>query len=327
MRIALFGAGMHARTHADAYQRLSRRTDVQVALVIDPAEERGQTLAASLSAHWIPRAQVSDLLGIDAADICTPTHLHREVALQCAEARLPALIDKPLAPTLAEADQIIEAFTSAAVNLTPGLSTRHVPALAQLARAAAEGQFGRVELVQISHTQGYAWPNGWRAWQQSATYSGGRIVHLGVHDLDYACWLIGTPPRTVRAIGQPLAGTRSQAWASAVVQIGFDSALALISFAWEGRPASLWRKRCLVVGSLGTGSHDSRLDEGVYTDTVADPVGYRESLEAEIAKWLETIRSGGVHDDLLLEARTSLQVAEAAAISAESDGRVVVVGQ
>lgn len=261
---------------------------------------------------------------IDSADVCTPTGSHRAVAMTCASLGLPTLIDKPLAATLADADAIIAAFEAADTRLTPGHSTRFVPALHTLAGVAHSGRLGEVSLVSVSHAQGYAWPGGWRAWQLDPASSGGRIIHFGIHDVDLACWIAADRVAKVRATATPAASGPTSAWSSASIQLMFDGGcLGMITQAWDVRPPSLWRKSCLVVGTLGEATHDSLLDDVLRSDQPCEPFDYQRSLRDQLEHWLDVIESRSQPIVTPSQARHSLAVVQAAHWSATTDGRVV----
>jgi predicted dehydrogenase len=93
LKVAVIGAGHMGRYHADKFARLP---GVELAAVVDPDPAR---------------AKVSDfrkILGnIQAAVIAVPTNLHHEVARACLEKGVHVLVEKPLAATLAEADELV----------------------------------------------------------------------------------------------------------------------------------------------------------------------------------------------------------------------------
>jgi predicted dehydrogenase len=325
VRVALVGAGAHARDHAHAIAALSRSgRDVRVAVVVDVDRDCGSALAGALGVPWSPDLLSFERETVDVADVCTPTHSHRSISEMCASLRLPTLVDKPLATTLDDVDAMIAAFDSSGVTLTPGHSTRFVPGLRALATAVRSGRLGEPTLVAVSHSQGYAWSRGWRAWQHDTRASGGRIVHFGIHDIDLACWIAGSRVKTVRAIATPSLVGGKGAWSSASIQLGFESeCVGLVTQDWEVQPSDLWRKSCRVVGALGDAVHDSMFDEVARASQGGEPVDYQISLRDEIANWLDSVEGRAQPVITARQARQSLSVALAARRSAEEDGLVV----
>ncbi|MFE9846559.1 Gfo/Idh/MocA family protein [Streptomyces goshikiensis] len=135
-------------------------------------------------------------LELDYCVIATPSATHEAYALALAAAGVPALIEKPLAPTGTAARRIHDAFTRTATFAAVGHTERHQAPLAELARLLAGGSFG--ELWQL-------------ATRRQGPYSG-RILDVGValdllvHDIDLASWLAREPIESVTAATRTLAG-------------------------------------------------------------------------------------------------------------------------
>lgn len=122
LRIGLVGAGSMGAFHA----RVVANADcAELAWVADPDESR-RTLAERYGSKWIPEP---DLGSVDAVVVATPTHLHREIALEVIAAGLPLLLEKPLAESLAVSTEIVEAARSAGTVLMCGLVERFNPAV------------------------------------------------------------------------------------------------------------------------------------------------------------------------------------------------------
>ncbi|GAA3386409.1 Gfo/Idh/MocA family oxidoreductase [Streptomyces racemochromogenes] len=135
-------------------------------------------------------------LGLDYCVIATPTATHEEYALALAAAGVPALIEKPLAPTGEAAWRIHDAFTRAGVFAAVGHTERHQAPVAELARRLHHDEFG--DLWQVTT-------------RRQGPYSG-RILDVGVtldllvHDVDLASWIVGQPVESVTAATRCLAG-------------------------------------------------------------------------------------------------------------------------
>ncbi|MEV6404127.1 Gfo/Idh/MocA family oxidoreductase [Streptomyces bobili] len=135
-------------------------------------------------------------LELDYCVIATPSATHEHYALALAAAGVPALIEKPLAPTGAAARRIHEAFARTGTFAAVGHTERHQAPLAELARLLDRGDFG--ELWQM-------------ATRRQGPYSG-RILDVGValdllvHDIDLVSWLAGAPIKSVTAATRTLAG-------------------------------------------------------------------------------------------------------------------------
>src|SRR5512140_1295627 len=105
MRIAVIGVGHHGRNHA---RILASLPGVELVAVVDINGPRAQEIAATNRTRAV--ADYRTLIGqVDAVTIATPTGLHADIGTTFLRAGTPALIEKPLARTLQEADALIDA--------------------------------------------------------------------------------------------------------------------------------------------------------------------------------------------------------------------------
>jgi predicted dehydrogenase len=81
---------------------------------------------------------------IDAVDICTPNHMHAEIAIAAAAAGKMILCEKPLARTLDEAKQMVDAIDKADVNNTVWYNYRRIPAVTLAKQIIDTGKLGRI---------------------------------------------------------------------------------------------------------------------------------------------------------------------------------------
>ena len=150
LRVAMIGHGFMGQAHSQAWRNVGASFDVpsvrlQVLAGRDP--ERTASSAARYgwqesSTDWRSVLARSD---IDIVDICTPGHLHTEMAQAALEAGKHVLLEKPLANSLAEAQQLTDTAARAqarGVRSMVGFNYRRIPALA-LARQHLAEEIGR----------------------------------------------------------------------------------------------------------------------------------------------------------------------------------------
>jgi predicted dehydrogenase len=183
----VIGAGRLGRFHA---QKLAAMADADLVAVVDPLAANRDRVAAecgtrSLSHHRPLRGQ------IDAAVIAAPTRLHHRLGLELLESGVHLLIEKPLAATLAEADDLVEAARRAGVVLQVGHVERFNPAL-----AAAMPQLRNPKYVEAVR----AGPFTFRSTDV------GVVLDLMIHDLDLLLWMVRSPIRNVEALGLSVLG-------------------------------------------------------------------------------------------------------------------------
>ena len=141
-------------------------------------------------------AQFGDMLAREKLDllvIASPTHLHREQAVAAFERNIDVFCDKPLAPTLADADEIIAAMKRNGRKLMV-FQPHRVGSDVQTARKILDsGVLGPVFVYKRS-LSGYVRRNDWQA---QIRYGGGMINNYGAHMVDQFMYLFGQKVKTI----------------------------------------------------------------------------------------------------------------------------------
>ncbi|HNT35400.1 MAG TPA: Gfo/Idh/MocA family oxidoreductase, partial [bacterium] len=114
-------------------------------------------------------------------------------AMLAAEHNLHAFVEKPLAMKASEADQIVQAFRKSGKILMVGHVVRFFGEYVQARHRVLSGAIGSP--VMIRTTRAGRMPRGVGNWFGNYAQSGGVILDLIVHDLDYAVWCFGAPRR------------------------------------------------------------------------------------------------------------------------------------
>jgi predicted dehydrogenase len=192
LRVAVAGAGAFGRNHLRVYRELEA-AGLGVALVaaVDPDPARA---ADAESKYSIPVfSSIEQLLAadlqLDAATVAVPTVHHHQVASALLDAGLDLLVEKPLAASLSEADDLIARAQKGLRILQPGHLERFNPAV-----LAVESKIRRPMFFE-SHRLSIFTP---RALDVDV------VLDLMIHDLDIVLTLAASPVREVRAVGLPI---------------------------------------------------------------------------------------------------------------------------
>ncbi len=190
LRVAVVGAGFIGADHAAAY---AAQSDVELVALVDPDPARGAELARRFGGSWQPDLDaLLEHARPDAASVCVPTGLHRPVVERLAAAGIHVLLEKPMAPTVADCDAIEAAATRAGVVLMIGFTHRFHAELIEARRLIAAGAIGPPRLCQDAFSFGEHGP--WPAWYYDRDLSGGgELMHDGVHLVDRLAWLLDSP--------------------------------------------------------------------------------------------------------------------------------------
>lgn len=137
IRVAVVGVGYLGSIHARIYARLE---GVELVGVVDSDRERAEQVAAETGSK--PFGEISQLIGqIDAVSVVVPTTLHREIALPFIEAGIHLLLEKPVAPTVKEAEAIVAAAEEAGIILLVGHLERFNAGVMRLAERVGKPRF------------------------------------------------------------------------------------------------------------------------------------------------------------------------------------------
>ena len=122
-----------------------------------------------------------------------PNHLHAEPSIAALNAGTPVLCEKPLAPTLDEADAMRDAAAAADVPAACAFNYRFVPAIQYAKNLIEEGDLGEIRQVRGRYLQDWLVdPDAPWAWRMDADLAGsGTLGDLGAHSIDLARFLVG----------------------------------------------------------------------------------------------------------------------------------------
>jgi predicted dehydrogenase len=130
---------------------------------------------------------------VDMVDICLPTGWHKDATVASLEGGLHVLCEKPMALTLADCDAMVGASRKASRLLMIAQCIRFWPEYEVLTRLYHSGEAGRLLSLQLTR-QGPT-PRNANSWMCQAEQSGGAILDLHIHDVDYCHYLLGLPRR------------------------------------------------------------------------------------------------------------------------------------
>jgi predicted dehydrogenase len=180
MRAAVIGVGSIGQHHARIYNDLD---GVELAAVADPDEARRARAARRFK---VPTYQTHhELFAAERLDLVTvsvPTEHHHTVAMDAIACGLHVLVEKPLASTLEQADELIRAATARGVVLTVGHIERFNPAVVALKQRLADGELGRIFQAQARRLSPFP----------PYVLDVGVVMDLATHELDIMRYLLGS---------------------------------------------------------------------------------------------------------------------------------------
>ncbi|UCH24874.1 MAG: Gfo/Idh/MocA family oxidoreductase [Trueperaceae bacterium] len=185
LSLAVVGAGLIGRSHIDTIER-SRHCVLSA--VVDTSPQ-----ARSASGKRVPLfSTLEDLLSVSRPDgiiIATPNSVHVEQGLACLEAGIPCLIEKPVAETVDEGLELLEAETRSGIPILIGHHRAHSPIMLEAQRIVESGRLGT--LVAVSGHATFYKPDSYFDAAPWRTKPGGgpiliNLIHE-VHNLRMLC--------------------------------------------------------------------------------------------------------------------------------------------
>jgi predicted dehydrogenase len=187
IRLAVIGAGHLGRFHAKIAAQLG---EVELVAVCDPLEDSRQRVAQEAGCR--PIADFRDVVDqVDAAVLATPTSTHCEIGQQLLERGLSLLVEKPLAATVAEAEQLLRCADRQGSVLQVGHVERFNPAFTCVASKLTDPKY-----IEATRTSGYSF----------RSTDIGVVLDVMIHDLDIILALVDAPVTQVDAIGVSVLG-------------------------------------------------------------------------------------------------------------------------
>ena len=279
-RVGVIGVGHLGKHHA---RILASMPDVELVAVVDTNRARAEEIAATYGSRALFEA--GEILGkVDAVTVAVPTEMHRTVAMPFLTAGVPVLVEKPMARSLAEANEMIAAATSAGVVLAVGQTERFNPAVEATRPLLSDPRF--IEVHRLG-----TFP------ERSLDID--VVFDLMIHDLDVVASLVHAEVESIEAVGVPvLTGrvdianarirfangcianlTASRISRDRVRKIRFFQPSAYLSIDYAAQKVEVWR---LVKGS---GAKPS-IEGGEL------PVPNQEPLLRELTDFVEAVRTG-----------------------------------
>ena len=298
LRIAVVGVGHLGRQHARILSTLPGATLVAV---VDTNRARAEEIAAANGAR--PFVHYRDVLGqVDAVTLAVPTELHREIGLLFLSSGVPVLVEKPMARSLGEADDMIAAAARGKVALAVGHTERFNPAVAAARALVTDPRF--IEVHRLG-----TFP------ERSLDID--VVFDLMIHDLDVVLSLVRSEVDSIEAVGVPVLTDRvdianarvrfacgcvanltaSRISRERVRKIRFFQPAAYLSIDYAAQKVEVWR---LVRGGDGPPS----IQGGDIEVTNEEP------LKRELADFVDAVASGRAPGVTGEEGRRALALAQ-----------------
>ncbi len=244
---------------------------------------------------------------VDAVLICTHHDSHASLIIQAAQASKHVFVEKPMAMTIEECEEIERVVKKAGIKLQVGFRLRFAPIVREVKK--------RIEhpLVIVGQVMESPWED--HLWAQHPVKGGGNVLSQGCHNFDLVCWLSGSQPESIFAHGGTLTHKDTDIIDNIVATIRFKNGSIGCVIQGDAGPSGYTSKfffevfggdktatlydRCTKANLRGLDKERLIIDELSEADQV-DPEGNLEELRAFIKMIREDLSSPcGVEDGKL----------------------------
>ncbi len=299
LRVAIIGCGWAGERHAAAYVGL--RSAARIVAVADTDEDVARAKANDWGADtWT--VDYGELLArddIEAVSICLPHNLHADAAVNAAERLKHVLVEKPLASTLEEADQMIEAADANGVTLMVAETVRFNPYLRRAAELIKSGYVGDLIFLKVDRLHRMHDYLRARPWFLTDP-AGGIMTSGGIHDFE-----------TVRMLGGEIEDVYAVQAKKALAEMSADDSSSAIAKLKSGAVATIVESFSTRTHQTGTkvSVHGSEVSLWISGKTVSGYAAAQDNLpselidfqvnagnpfELEVAHFVECVQAGKV---------------------------------
>lgn len=188
MKVGVIGTGMMGKNHARVYSELE---GVELVGVADPSTEGRDVAKKHGCAHYSDYKHLLEKEKPDAVSLCVPTSMHHTLAIDVIKNGTNLLVEKPIAKSVDEAEEIVSLAEKEGVKLAVGHIERFNPAVQELKKLMDKGKLGDVTSI-LARRVGLFPPR---------IKDANVIIDIAVHDIDVFRYLLGKDPEVIHASG------------------------------------------------------------------------------------------------------------------------------
>lgn len=190
MKVAIWGAGKMGQVHGQAYRKMGN--DVEIEYIVERDEQKAAEFSERFRCRTVYDLDALAGTGIDAIDICLPTYLHREAIEQAVRICDYVFCEKPVCLTREDYYKLCSIAEKQTCHLMIGQVLRFWNGYVKARELVLKGEIGSPRLITCFRRQKMpAWSKG--NWLMDNRQSGGLLMDLCIHDIDYLYWILGTP--------------------------------------------------------------------------------------------------------------------------------------
>ncbi len=201
LRIGVIGAGGRGWLAAHAHKPgqgsyIAACCDAQVSVLEQCRSRYGESVFTTMDLAEMLRQE------LDAVFVCSPDFLHHTHAIAALEAGLGVYLEKPMAITIGDCDDILQCAMGGGAKLYLGHNMRHMEFVLKMKEQIDSGSIGEVKTAWCRHFVGHGGDFYFKSWHADRRFSTGMLLQKAAHDIDVLHWLCGGYTQSVNAMGE-----------------------------------------------------------------------------------------------------------------------------
>ncbi len=319
LRVGVIGTGSFGRNHARVYRELAAdpANAVEFVGIVDADPSRAQSVASEFATHAYRSLDELIDAGVQAVSVAVPTAAHLEVAAKLMQSGVDVLIEKPLAITLNEADELIAIAKQHGRIAQAGHLERFNPAVRATWPLLTQPMFFEVHRLSVFSPR---------------SLDVDVVLDLMIHDLDIVLAFAKSPVKEIRAVGLPIlskkvdiANVRMELESGCVAnftasRVSTERVRKLRFFQPRQYVSLDYARRDVLVLSVNDAGAAIQEDDPFNPGTIAasafpgitpyrPPIEQQEPLRAELNSFLRAVRERSTPEVTLEDGRRALAVA------------------
>jgi myo-inositol 2-dehydrogenase/D-chiro-inositol 1-dehydrogenase len=248
-KVALLGSGFIADIHIESYQRFVPEAEVVAVYARDLNKAKAFAQKHHIHTWYDSVDEIISKSKCDVVDICLPNFLHAETTLKAARAKKHVIIEKPLAVTLEEADEMIKVCAEQKVNLMYAEELCFAPKYERVRHLVKEGAVG--DLFMLKQAEKHSGPH--TDWFYDVNLAGGGVLmDMGCHAFGWFFWMLNNAKvkSVMASMSTVLHSPRTKGEDNSIVIVEFENGVTAVA-------ENSWAKhggmddRCEVYGKAG----------------------------------------------------------------------------
>lgn len=276
MKYALIGCGRISPNHIEAAKNNNLEFVAMCDIIPEAMQEKSDKFGLENVHRYTDYKEMIEKEKPELVAIATESGKHAKIALDCINAGCNVIIEKPIALSISDADEIIEAGRKNKVLVCANHQNRFNKSVQYIRKALEQGRFGKLlhgaAHVRWNRGRGYYTQAPWRGtWAQD----GGCLMNQCIHNIDLLRWMMGNEVEEVMAYTDQLLHPYLEAEDLGMAIVKFkNGSYGLIEGTTNVFPKNL-EETLYLFGENGTvkagGTSDNIIEEWAFNDDIDDP--------------------------------------------------------